>query len=65
MIGTLAAAGAPAATGVPPELILFIGGGVVTVAVAVFVIVLIVRANREHEREVERERTTSSAKDAW
>ncbi|MBX3355459.1 MAG: hypothetical protein KF724_07145 [Phycisphaeraceae bacterium] len=40
---------------VPAELILFIGGGVITVLVTVFVIVLLIRANRDHTRQLELE----------
>lgn len=37
------------------ELLLLVGGGVVTIAIATFAIVMLVRANRDHVRELERE----------
>ena len=40
---------------VEPEIILLIGGAVVTLGVAIFVIVLITFARREHDAEVRRE----------
>lgn len=42
--------------GVSAEVILFVGGGVVTIAVGVFVVVLLVRASREHDRVIAREK---------
>jgi len=46
--------------GVAPELVLFIGGGVITLGVAVFLIVLLVRAHREHDREYPQEKSHES-----
>lgn len=43
-------------TGATTELVLLLGGAVVTAALATGVIVLIVRARREHEAELRRER---------
>ncbi|MBM4112414.1 MAG: hypothetical protein FJ253_03420 [Phycisphaerae bacterium] len=41
---------------IEPEMILLVGGGIVTLGVAIFVIRLIVSARREHEEVLRRER---------